>query len=1137
MYRIIALIIILIDATIAVYMYRKEIAQLWKKHKKKIIALILGTSAATAGLYGIPSLEINIDDYLITSISDYESLGFNVSRIKNPIIYEKEVLCEGHLPLAFEFKDLSKSIQVNEFISASKDNQVGFNSIDLSYKILVNETYKKAIPVYEYQNVSSYRTFIDNETQEKTYENYTHQKLVQTGEEIVEDYHYIWKDLDKVTINKGDIVVIDIVGNFKATLNKRSVDIVPTIQIESYYKTYTEYAWWNSDWSYKKAITINHSQVYGTLRNFPVLINITDADLSDSAQSDGGDIAFVNSSETFQYYHDIDYFDDTTGELIAWVNITRIFSSEDTVFYMYYKNDVAPNQEDKVNTWDSHYKMVHHMTDNTTSTLECSVYNSNATKKAANTPEQIGGAIKYGQDYDNENEYTTHQGHSSILIQPPSTISFYVRNNKVSGQQIILNFGDAYIASGQNYNGLFVAMHDDDYIGIRCGDGTSGATLSRYDIWCDDEKVTNSGSYITIVVHDTDKDTDSKSFYINGSLYTGSYITDGDGNGNIDYSGSTMVVTGVAARGGSYRATYGLNGVLDEVRFSDLERNTSWINTEYNNMNNSTDGGFYTIGSEEVNDTNDPPEFSNEYPTNNSRLCNDTFTWNITISDSYNDSFDWIIECDDGQNSSGNLTFTPRDFIYNNTPIKVITSGSGNWTVPPNVTAIDALVVAGGGASGTGTSAAGYDGGGGGAGGLIWITDMPVTPDLNLSYSIGSGGVGAAGTGSPGQSGSDTTLDNLTAKGGGGGGSRDSVNARNGGSGGGAGSNGGVGGTEGTETQTSQVEWSGEYGYGNNGSTDGNGGGGGGATSQGSGTSGGSGKDMSDYFGTDYGNSGVFSSGGGANNVGDNAVANSGMGGRARASTDTGSGRDGGSGIILIRYDFVNTTNATLDLSGLSSGKHTIWVNATDGVDSTNETYYVYINYCPSVISETPINNTVGTSTQPTCSVEVSDQDGDTMNVSFYNSTDGVSFTHQQTNSSVANGTYSWEYTMATAISTDYYWRVTVDDGCCNMTYIYNFTTESSYSAIISDNGTDYFCWMGNNGTLSDVAAAIANFDSSDEYVGVWNRSTWDGDDWCWYKYYGDGSGTDANVEHFDTIKIYLTNSGSTQLLVEELLR
>ena len=54
--------------------------------------------------------------------------------------------------------------------------------------------------------------------------------------------------------------------------------------------------WWKSTWPYRKAITINHTEVGGFLDNFPVLIDIKDGNLASSAQDDGDDIVFVDAS-------------------------------------------------------------------------------------------------------------------------------------------------------------------------------------------------------------------------------------------------------------------------------------------------------------------------------------------------------------------------------------------------------------------------------------------------------------------------------------------------------------------------------------------------------------------------------------------------------------------------------------------------------------------------------------------------------------------------------------------------------------------------------------------------------------------------------------------------------------------------
>ena len=55
--------------------------------------------------------------------------------------------------------------------------------------------------------------------------------------------------------------------------------------------------WWNDSWSYRKALVINHAQVAGDLTNFPVLVSLTDTNLSGHAQEDGDDFDFFEKQK------------------------------------------------------------------------------------------------------------------------------------------------------------------------------------------------------------------------------------------------------------------------------------------------------------------------------------------------------------------------------------------------------------------------------------------------------------------------------------------------------------------------------------------------------------------------------------------------------------------------------------------------------------------------------------------------------------------------------------------------------------------------------------------------------------------------------------------------------------------------
>jgi hypothetical protein len=168
----------------------------------------------------------------------------------------------------------------------------------------------------------------------------------------------------------------------------------------------------------------------------------------------------------------------------------------------------------------------------------------------------------------------------------------------------------------------------------------------------------------------------------------------------------------------------------------------------------------------------------------------------------------------------GVTTFNERQFsITVQAPVVVsYTSGSGNFSVPSGVTAVDVLVVAGGGAGGQGIPN-NVSVGAGGAGGLIFRPGFTVTPGGSIPYSVGGGGVGAPSNAHT--NGTDTTFGTLTAVGGGKGGVWDGQPGVSGGSGGG-GSSGQEGGSPGgSATQPSQPGDSGTYGFGNSGGTGG----------------------------------------------------------------------------------------------------------------------------------------------------------------------------------------------------------------------------------------------------------------------------------------------------------------------------
>jgi hypothetical protein len=267
-------------------------------------------------------------------------------------------------------------------------------------------------------------------------------------------------------------------------------------------------------------------------------------------------------------------------------------------------------------------------------------------------------------------------------------------------------------------------------------------------------------------------------------------------------------------------------------------------------------------------------------------------------------------------------------------------TGDGVFTVT-EAGQIEVLVVAAGGGGGFGPGA------GGGAGGIVFAAAHGVIGQ-EYSITVGQGGAGDTNDTGVAANGGNSVFDVITALGGGGGGSGNGTDyGADGGSGGGSPYQVGMGGT------CLQYASGGDAGYGYNGGggVNANGygaGGGGGSGDQGADAvnfnvgDGGPGREFSQFasaggspagfFGggggagrtgytVDYGTGGVGGGGDGGyaesgSDPGDDGVANTGGGGGGGGfATSGGAGGAGGSGIVIIRYLYVEDAIPTVAMT------------------------------------------------------------------------------------------------------------------------------------------------------------------------------------------------------------------------------
>ncbi|MHA2197337.1 MAG: DUF2341 domain-containing protein [Promethearchaeota archaeon] len=348
-----------------------------------------------------------------------------------------------------------------------------------------------------------------------------------------------------------------------------------------------------NDFEYFKEIAINNTKVIGTgsHNDFPVLISLFDSDLRTDVQSDGGDIAFTDGITWLD--HEIELFNQTYNsthaQLVAWVRIPNLSTSEDTIIRMYFGNPTMEDQEwIPRRVWDSSYRSVWHLSEDPSGTINDSTLNrKDGTSSGSMTSNDlIAGKINGGIDFDGIDD-TINVGpwSSSKDFNPDSgTISFWISRqflDSVLENQVVLTM---------RYTGINRIMFRYD----------GGGNEWRFHHEGNDTQAvayTPAGDIPRLewvyVVQTWDVNSNFIKGYVDGSLYVST--------SGLDYPETASYDVYLA----SNRNSDGYyDGKIDEIRVSGTYRTDGWITTEYNNQNDPYN--FYSIG-DAIKVVNDAP--------------------------------------------------------------------------------------------------------------------------------------------------------------------------------------------------------------------------------------------------------------------------------------------------------------------------------------------------------------------------------------------------------------------------------------------------------------------------------------------------------------------------------------------------
>ena len=85
--------------------------------------------------------------------------------------------------------------------------------------------------------------------------------------------------------------------------------------------------WKDPLWGFRKTITVDQTRVPSDQTDYPMLVSLTDSDLSAEARSDGRDIFFTEIDGITKLDHELERYQSGSGTLVAWVRIPNLTSS------------------------------------------------------------------------------------------------------------------------------------------------------------------------------------------------------------------------------------------------------------------------------------------------------------------------------------------------------------------------------------------------------------------------------------------------------------------------------------------------------------------------------------------------------------------------------------------------------------------------------------------------------------------------------------------------------------------------------------------------------------------------------------------------------------------------------------------
>jgi len=331
--------------------------------------------------------------------------------------------------------------------------------------------------------------------------------------------------------------------------------------------------WWDTDWNYRKKLTFDNSGQTENLGNFTVLVKLTPANFNyPNCVINGSDIRFVDADDlTALDYH----FEKWTynGTSWIWVEVPQIDGGSSTDYiWLYYGNSTAVDAQDEAGTYDANFMAVWHLEETTggAGAITDSTSNNNVGTDYGSPTFNASGQIDSAIDFDGTNDYIDFSNQPSVANE--SQITFECWLNADVWDTVNIIFQEKF-ANTPNTQRFTIGQYFSQLALIT----RSGNSSSPLDVLYTEQPSAGLWHYLAAVYDADNADNDVRQLWVDGSMATqntspiDAFSADAGADIRIawDSSGNSALV---------------FDGIIDEVRISDVARSADWIKAQYLSM-------------------------------------------------------------------------------------------------------------------------------------------------------------------------------------------------------------------------------------------------------------------------------------------------------------------------------------------------------------------------------------------------------------------------------------------------------------------------------------------------------------------------------------------------------------------------